>query len=961
MKKLLLLLILPLGVLAQNTIALPDVINYSKQSYAGGLQNWDIKQDKNGILYFANNEGLLTFDGKYWNLYPLPNKTIVRSIEIGDDNRVYVGGQDEIGFFSPDLQGKLKYTSILELLPQKDRSIGDVWDIVAVKKSIFFRSASKILKLIDNNIAIYNAPTEWSFLGFCNDKIYAHDYNVGLMIFENNHWTPISTNNKLPSNNPITAILHYKKDSILITTLKNGIYVLSNNTFSKIQSTNNTIFENQRIYSATKVNDDWLALGTNDGGIYIINTNGNIIQSFSKTEGLQNNNVLSVFLDSQSNLWLGLNNGIDLVAHNSAIKHINPMLLDGSGYTALIKNNKLYLGTSNSLESVELQSQKDLSFSKGIFSTVQNTSGQVWNLSEVNNEILMGHHDGAFVVQGNSAKQFSSIPGFWNFTALSSTFPSSQMVAGSYKGLLMFDYKSNQFIYNKNLIDFVESCRFVAIDQDKNIWVSHPYHGVYKLNKRSDNNYSTKLYTDKQGLPSALNNHVYIVKNEVLIATEKGIYIYNASQDKFEASPSYQKIIGQLSVRYLKEDASGNVWFIHDKQLGVIDFSAKQPTIIYLPELNGKMMSGFEFIYPVNDNNIFLGGEKGFFHINYEKYKENVPKLDVRIRSVRISSKTDSILFGGYFNEINEKQIQTAKNIFKIDNEWKTIRFEFSSALYGYQPNLEYSYRLKGFDENWSEWTKRTEKEYTNLPANFYTFEVKVRNNLGKESAISSYSFKILPPWYQTIWAYLLYFIAFVIGIFYLYKWQMKKFIQQQQKHEEEQKRLLYIMELERAKTESEIVTLKNEKLEADIHFKNSELASSAMHLVKKGELLTKIKAELSQIIKGLNSNLVSAELKKMIRALDEDDHMDDEWENFTKHFDKVHSDFLVALKEKHPTITPNEIKLSAYLRMNLSTKEIAQLMNISVRGVEISRYRLRKKLNLTSDINLFDYLITIK
>ena len=173
--------------------------------------------------------------------------------------------------------------------------------------------------------------------------------------------------------------------------------------------------------------------------------------------------------------------------------------------------------------------------------------------------------------------------------------------------------------------------------------------------------------------------------------------------------------------------------------------------------------------------------------------------------------------------------------------------------------------------------------------------------------------------------------------------------------------RLRYIHDLEIAKSESELVALRNEKLEADINFKNSELASSAMHLVKKGELVSKMKTELGHVMKGISNPQAEADLKKMIKSISEDDNMDQEWENFTLHFDKVHSDFISALKEKHPGISNNEIKLCAYLRMNLSTKEMAQLMNISVRGVEVSRYRLRKKLELATEVSLFDYLINIQ
>jgi hypothetical protein len=176
-----------------------------------------------------------------------------------------------------------------------------------------------------------------------------------------------------------------------------------------------------------------------------------------------------------------------------------------------------------------------------------------------------------------------------------------------------------------------------------------------------------------------------------------------------------------------------------------------------------------------------------------------------------------------------------------------------------------------------------------------------------------------------------------------------------------EQKKLLYIHELELSKTESEIVRLNNEKLESDIDFKNSELASSAMHLVKKGELLSKIKVELTQISRAYDNPQATAEIKKLLKSLGEDENIDNEWEAFSKHFDKVHNNFLTALKEKHPNITPTELKLSAYLNMNLSTKEIAQLMNISVRGVEISRYRLRKKLLIQTEMSLFDYMMTIQ
>lgn len=958
MRKLLLLLLLPLFTYAQNTIGFPDVINYSKSTYGAGLQNWDIKQDRNGVIYIANNEGLLSFDGRYWKLYPLPNKTIVRSLEIGPDSRIYVGGQDELGYFLPDANGRLIYHSLIPVIPAKDRSFGDVWDIIAYNKDVFFRSSNKIFRLTNETVVCFVAPLEWAFMGLCQGELYAQDYQAGLLHFKTNTWKPVDVKRQLPLNDPITAILPVNSDSALVTTLKNGIYYMTKAGISRLNSVNNHLFQDDRIYAAVTINSDWVGLATNSRGIYIIDHKGNIIQSFSRKEQLQNNNVLSIFLDSQGNLWLGLDNGIDFIAYNSAIKHISPLVGDGSGYSVMVHDRDLYLGTSNGLYQVPLQAVNDLSFSKGNFVLVRGTQGQTWSLAEVNDQLLLGHHEGAFRIKGTEAIPISHKPGFWNFIPMSATFPSSQIVAGHYKGLQFFNYSNGNFVPSFDLPWFTESSRFVAIDQDDNIWVSHPYHGVFRISKKSDGSYLEQTYTEKNGLPSLLNNHAYKIKNQVLIATEKGVYQYNAQKDAFEPSPYFQKILGSQSLRYLKEDASGNIWFIHEKNLGVVDLSGDQPHIIYLPELNNKMLSGFEYIYPVDEANVFMGGETGFYHINLAKYKKTVPDLRVQVRTVRISGRKDSLLFGGYFHNVNDSQVQDEKSIRGLSYSWKTIHFEFASSLFGYQANLEYSYRLDGFEDNWSEWTRRNEKEYTNLPAGNYRFEVKVRNNLGNESPVSGYAFSILPPWYQSTLAKLIYLLLLLAIIYAAYRWQQKKFQLQHQKFEEEQQKLLYIHELERNKTESELVALRNQKLESDINFKNSELASSAMHLVKKGELLTKVKGELTQVMKRLDNEQAISELKKMIKTLSDDDQVDKEWENFAKHFDTVHSDFVVKLKEKHPAVTGNEMKLSAYLRMNLSTKEIAQLMNISVRGVEISRYRLRKKLGIPTEVNLFEYLM---
>ncbi|MFM7511241.1 MAG: triple tyrosine motif-containing protein [Bacteroidota bacterium] len=937
----------------QNTIGLPEINNFQKFQYKAGLQNWDFRQDKRGVLYIANNEGMLSYDGSIWTLHPLPNKTIARSLEIVSQDTIYIGGQGELGFFSPDPSGTLIYTSLLDKIPAKDRSFGDVWDIVSHATSIFFRCSNKIFELKNSSIRIHTPASEWAFLGAAQNKLFAQDFEKGFLLYSNGKWLPLDSTQTISKKDLITGIVSTGKDSFLIITLKSGIFELSENQIRPQASASRSVFIRDRIYAATLVNNNTIALGTSNNGVYIINKQGVITQQFSKKEGLQQTNVLSVFCDQQQNLWLGLDNGIDFVTFNSAIKQISPSPEDGPGYGIALHDNRLYIGTSTGLYQAPLTAAKDLSYVLSTFNKIENSEGQIWNLTVTNNKLIAGHHEGGFIVTGQKANYFNRIPGNWNFIPVQiNGIP--QLAIGHYQGITLFDQSNKSYSLQSVVPNFEESSRYMVADSEGNLWISHPYHGIYRARLQGQEIKISK-YEKEKGIPTPLNNHIFKIEDQLILATEKGILKYNRSADQFIPDPLFASTLGSKSIRYINKDKKGNYWFVQEKTVGVVNTA--EETTTYLPELSNKILSGFENIFPVNEENIFISAERGIFHVNYKKYLKNKRQLIVGIRKITITGATDSLLYGG-FGPLGGEQTFTKKVV--IPNEWKTIRFGFSAILYGQESKLEYSYRLKGFDNNWSAWSTRADKEYTNLLEGRYTFEVKARNNLGSESASSSFAFVVLPPWYRTSWAYALYIFLFAGLLFMMYQFQQIKFSRKQKRMEEENKRLLYISELELNKTQSEVVALQNEKLETEINFKNAELASSTMHLVKKGELLSKIKEELAHVLKHIQDKSALQEIKKVIKSVSDEDKIDKEWETFAKHFDKVHSDFVVILKKIYPSLSANEVKLCIYLRMNLSSKEIAQLMNISVRGVEISRYRLRKKIGIPSAINLFDHLMQL-
>ena len=942
---------------AQNTIGLPQIVNFTTADFHAGTQTWDIKQDGLGRMYFANNEGLITYNGSYWKLYPQPNKTILHSIAI-DHDRIYAGGQDEIGYYSPDANGILYYTSLKYLIPKSYNKLADIWNVVVYKESVFFRTWDQIFEFKNQAIKVYPAISGWQILKQAGDKLIAQDEKNGLFQFINNGWQPLSTKNSIP-NFVITGIISLTNDSLLISSLQNGLFIFHHGTLTKkITAADNYLVKNH-IYSFGQINKTEFVAGTTSEGCMVVNIDGQVVQQIARPEGLQNNNILSIFLDKDKNLWAGLNNGISFIAYNSAIKYIGPSKTNElAGYSSLVYNNRLYIASSDGAYTAPLSDiNKDFSFSKGEFEFIKNSSGQAWRLDEVNHQLLMGHHNGCFMIQNNEALQLTHDLGFWLFVPTTSIYPAKNVLVGTYSGLSMLEFDGDKFLNIEPLKGMYESIRFLAIDNNNNIWASHPYRGIYKIILSADNkSYSAQLFTQKDGLPSTFRNHVFKIKNRVVFATEKGVYEFDSSNNKFIPSRLLFNVFGNIGIQYLNEDAEGNIWFCSGKKLGVVSFlnngENKKYSTTYFPELTGKILAGFENVYPFNKENIFIASEKGIIHLNYEKYISGNPTLNILLSMVKVFGKSDSIIFGGHFSEADLANKQNSVLRFPIG--YNSFHFEFSSPVFGLQNNIEYSYVLEGYENRWSAWTSKTEKDYTNLPSGKYSFKVKARDNLGDESETVSYSIVLNPSWYNTFWAYLSYTLLIILFFYLLFKWQKRKFSRQQLKFEKEQDNLKYIHQLEVEQNEKEIIKLQNEKLANDVIYKNKELADVSLHLVERTDALVKVKDELQKLYKTTGGN---REVKKAIQLLDEIEKNNSNWDQFATHFDEINNGFFKKLKSKFPILTNTDLKVCAYLHLKLSSKEIAQLMNISVRGVEISRYRLRKKLQLTTEQTLNDFL----
>ncbi|WP_343745040.1 triple tyrosine motif-containing protein [Chitinophaga sp.] len=938
------------AVHAQNGTGIPAVVNYTKFDYHGGSQNWDIAQDKQGVMYFANNEGLLSFDGSHWKLYPLPNNTVIWSLAISDDGKIYVGGQDEIGYFSPGPNGILTYTSLKNKIPEQHTRFADVWHIAMMGNRIFFQADDRIFEYNGQSVRVHLSGSQWLFMARAGDRIYASDRVAGLMQLNEGQWTPLPESKKL-AGVLIAGMVPVGKDSVFIVTRTNGIFLLHDNT---ITTQNFTGHNNLYINTTAKINDAEFAMATSSGGCLVVNIKNNEWQSFSDGQGLQNNNALSIFVDANSNLWTGLNSGISYINYNSAMRYLQIGKANNlPGYSTRIFHNRLYVGTSNGLYSAPLPGNSEVRVTKDDFSLVKNTENrEAWNLHDINGHLLLGNDIGSYDVQGTEAHLLSGGTGSWYFLPLSSVYPAQDIVVGTYNGLKRLRYESDNFKDEGKMDGLPDSYRFMALDNNGDIWASHPYRGIYRFSLSQDKKkYTSRLYTSNDGLPSALNNFVFKIKNRILFATAHGLYEFNPQTNRFSPSAFLAAVLGNIKIHYLTEDKEGNIWFSNEKGTGVIHFfpadATSNPNVIYFPELAGQLLPKFENIYIYNRENVFIGYEKGLIHLDYKRYATAKPNVTIRLGMVKCTGKADSTIFGGY-HHVGDGELPSLPAAFNA------FHFEYSSPSYESRKSIEYSYQLEGYDSDWSAWDTKTEKDYTNLSNGKYIFKIKARDNQHNESAVATYSFVIKAPWYKTVWAILGYLSLFAGLIWLIQRHQQHKLLVQQQKFEEEQKRLKYIHHLELEKNEKEIIKLQNEKLAQEILLKKKELANTSMHLMEKADTLTKIKEKVSRLTQETSND---HDIKSITDLIRDTEKINANWEAFAAHFDELNDGFLNKLKKQYPQLTNTDLKMCTYIKLNLTTKEVSQLLNITVRGVEVSRYRIRKKIGLQTEQSLSNFL----
>jgi len=910
---------------------LPPVVNYPPNVYNADNQNWMLTQASDKTIYIANNRGLLVFNGAQWDLYPSPNGTIIRGAK-AVDNKVFTGAYMDFGIWDKNDSGILEYTSIVS--KKKVSMVEDehIWNIEHYGQYVLFQSLDRIYiyDMIGDKIQMITPDNQIFRLFLVGDDLFFQVKEEGLYTVEKGQ-PRLFNDNAIIKRERLINLFKIDGKLIGITTNK-GFYDINEQDAEPWNVLENDQLQQITVYSAIQRENKSIVLGTIENGIIQLSPDGTVQYQIKKGSGLNNNTALALLEDADENLWIGLDAGIDCVNSQSAFhQYIDLSGKLGTTYASAVLNGYLYLGTNQGLF-YKRENSTDA------FIRMPGTEGQVWNLRVINNTLFCGHNNGTYIVEEDRQQLISNIEGTWDIKKIPGK--ENLLLQGNYDGLYVLEQRSGDWQVRNKIENFVNSSKHFEITEENRILVSHEYKGVFEL--KVDAQY--KGAEEVQAHTSInIGEHSSLSRLDEIIfyANKDGVFAYDVASRNFNREETLSSIfINDAFVTGKLIEDRNKLWaFTKDNLICItrdkLDgaYAIKETPI---PINLRNTVEGYESFIEVRENEYLLGTSNGYVIVDVS---ENIVK-DYKIN----------------LTEITVHKLGDAPELipFTADSEFPShknnITFSFSVPEYDKFLTTEYSYLLEGQYENWSSWSTNPNISFENLPHNTYVFKAKARVGGQETTNELQYTFTISRPWYlsnTSIVGYIILTILLFIALNGFYKRYYKR--QQELALDRTKKD----MELKALESEKQIVELNNANLKQDIDSRNRELAVSTMNMINKNKTLNAIKNALLKTEKVEDINAIVKLVDKTIE--DEED-----WNFFEEAFNHADKDFFRKVKEQHPSLTANDLKLCVYLRLNMSSKEIAPLLNISSRSVEIKRYRLRKKLHLSRDINLNDYFINL-
>lgn len=918
----------------------PHIINLPKARYKADNKNWSIGQDEKGVVYFGNDIGLLEFDGIEWRLNLIPNSLIARSVAVQSHNTVFTGSYEEFGRWDRDISGKLRYTSLSDQLDKALFKNDDFWKIWIAEDCVYFQSFSSIYRYDYKTVTRVPSETGFLFLSKVRDEFLVQQMLGPLFRLKGSVLTKIE-GSEIFQNTDVRVILPFSTNKYLIGTSTKGIYIYDGKTFKEWNSQLSATLNSAELNCGISSSKGTFFFGTILDGIFQVDSNGNIIDHISTESTLQNNTILSLYEDNLGNVWAALDKGISYIQYIPNIScYTDQGGNTGAVYGAALWNNKLFIGTNQGVFYIAKE-DLDKPYALSRMKMVNGTQGQVWALKIIDEKLYCCHNKGLKEIYSNltSADVYNIGTGIYNISE--ATFKGQSLLfLSTYQSLKIIDKEKKEVFYPQHISEPVINSE---TDHLGNIWLEHFNRGIYRC-KLEDNlsGFQTFSYyggNNKDGLPYKLK--MFKVGGRIVLLGNNKFFTYDDIANKVIPNTMLDECFKNIkNIKQVIHIQNNTFWALTSTSIYKFSYDGYEANILesYNLGMNLSLVNTYENISILNDSTNLIYLDNGFLLYKQESNTLNTNGSQHKLPLPYLKSLET-------INTAGNSEFKNLSQPAQVAYSFNTISFNFSAENI-FPDNFSFQYMLQNVDNNWSTPQRINNVSYARLPEGKYVFMIRSVDNLGNYSEIISYEFEILPPWYQSFGAYLLYIVAFIAIMYGVWLLILRRY------------RNLHLQKIRHRETKR-LRTLTGE-LQQEVEQKSAELLTQTSFIIQKNELILKVKDIVDDFYTKNKSNALIPLYQKINVLLNNNLDTEDDWKMFLLKFEEKHTGFFKKMKILYPQLTNNDLRLCACLKLNLETKEIASLMNLSIRAVENSRYRLRKKLNLLPSQNLNEFFLSI-
>lgn len=728
--------------------------SYGSKAYGLSPQNWAVVQDRRGILYFGNTEGMLEFDGVHWRAIRLPNNGPVRSLALDDDGNVLVGGQGEIGYLAADDTGNTRYVSLLDSIPQADRTFGSVWSILNTSEGIVFSSYERlILRPVTGAPRVWRAPKRLRRAFLIDGKVHLVMADVGLHRLDGNQLVLVPGGEALAKTDVRGA---YASPSGTILVTSKGLLRQTGTGFVETSPALLPFLKDNSLYSVLALADGITALGTTRGGVILLDASGAVVRVLNRASGLPSEYVAAMAAGREGGIWLATDNGI---------ARFNPRLsrfdeshgLKGSVISLANWKGTLYAGTTTGLFRLRPPAPSQAP----AFETVPQLQERVFVLVARDDGLWAGTQGGVYFINETGLKKILAVDLVYDLS-FSPRDPARLYTSGRF-GAIVLRKEGNEWKTAATLAPGGQELRTIGEDPQGNVWITTLI-GTLRADF-SQTPPKVTHFSQSDGLPDGWKN-VFRAGGRFGIASEKGLRTFNPSKSAFVPEPAFgaEFADGRRGTLILRDDPQGNVWITGPGYHGMLTRQSSGAWSWKPMPFLAAGIDEFWAVQPDPDGVVWASSPAGFL-ARYQPSATAPPNEPFRLMIRRLQdSDTGRVLFGGRVD---------ARHYLTLPYSQNALRFDFAAPFFDDPNGVEYQTMLEGGQAVWSGWTRESWRDLSNLWEGRYRLHVRARNAYGQSSNEATYGFRVLPPWYRTWWAYFFYGVTAVGLTSLIVKWRL--------------------------------------------------------------------------------------------------------------------------------------------------------------------------------------------